>query len=305
MKYIELIINTIDNNREFVLNELYNRDIYVFEEDSIEIIEELAQNEKSWDFVDEDVFSIGKGNLILKCYFSIEEKERAEEIKFAIENKKLGSADINITDDEDWANNWKKYYHPIEIGEKILIKPTWEEYENKDRIVIDIDPGMAFGTGTHETTYMCIEALEEYVKQDNIVFDIGCGSGILGIAAIKLGAEKVIAVDIDQKCIEASLENANMNNVSEKIKVYKGNLLDVVSGNADIIVSNIIAEIIVDMIGDLKRHLTSNGIFISSGIIVEKIDMVKNALIKEGFEIIEIRENNGWSLIVGRVIKNV
>lgn len=300
MKYIELEIITENEKREDVETILYENEIYTFEEESVEIIDELNQQKDTWDFVDESVLEIDETKTKIRCYFSEDEESLAEEIANAVKN--LASVEITTTDDKDWANNWKKYYHPLEIGNHIAIKPTWEEYENKDRIVIDIDPGMAFGTGTHETTYLCLEALEQYVEKDDLIFDIGCGTGILGIAAIKLGAEKVLAVDIDDKCIEATEENAKLNNTLDKMEIYEGNLLDVITSSADIIVSNIIAEIIGTMIPELKKHLKGKKTFIASGIITEKIYIVKDALEKEGFEILEIREKNGWAQITGRVI---
>jgi len=157
---------------------------------------------------------------------------------------------------------------------------------------------MAFGTGTHETTILCIRALEKYVKEDDIVYDIGCGSGILSIAATKLGAKKVIGVDLDSVCVKVSNENININEVDSIVEIKKGNLLDVVEGKADIIVSNIIAEVIVDMIPSLKDYLNYDGIFIASGIILEKVEMVETQLIKQGFKILEINQIEDWASIV-------
>ena len=190
------------------------------------------------------------------------------------------------------------------IADKLLIKPSWEDLgeEFQDRLIVEIDPGMAFGTGTHETTYMCLEALEKYVKDDDVVFDVGCGSGILGIAAAKLGAKEIVAVDLDEKCVETSIENAKLNGVDDTMEVHLGNLLDVVDGTANIIVSNIIAEIITGLVFDLREHLVPNGIFIASGIIEEKIQMVVDELERNEFEILDIKKKNGWSLIIGRSI---
>lgn len=300
MRYIEVEIKTTNDLKENVENVLYDNEIYTFEETNKEVIDELNQHEDDWDFVDDSVLKIEEDKTVIKCYFSENEDETAKSIKEQL--KDIAEVEIKYTDDKDWANNWKKYYHPLEIGNHIAIKPTWEEYENKDRIVIDIDPGMAFGTGTHETTYLCLEALEKYVQKDDVIFDIGCGSGILGIAAVKLDAKKVLAVDIDEKCIEATEENAKMNNTLESMEIYKGNLLDVIDSSADIIVSNIIAEIIAGMIPELKKHLQGKKMFIASGIIVEKIHIVEDALKEEGFEIFEINTKNGWAQIAGRVI---
>lgn len=299
MKYIELNIETKDELREDVLNIFYDNEIFIFEEEGKEIIDELDKTEKDWDFVDERILNLEPGMRTFKVYFQEVEKNTVD--KLIDELQGFGEIKINVTDDEDWANNWKKYYEPVEVGKDIVIIPSWLEYNGTHNTKIFIEPGMAFGTGTHETTFMCLEALEEYVKKDDVVFDIGCGSGILGVSAIKLGGKHVVAVDIDPKCTQVSEENAILNEVNDKMEIHTANLLDVVEGKADIIVSNIIAEIITEMVPSLKLHLEDDGIFISSGIIVEKILMVENALIENGFEIIEKREKNGWALVVGKV----
>lgn len=300
LKYIELDIKTKTENKDKLLGILYDFDIYTIEEISKNIIDELNQNERDWDFIDYPILDVSENELILKTY--PENKKIAKEIESLILEKNLGEVNIYEKDDEDWANNWKKYYKPLEVGEKIAIVPNWEKYENKNnRKEIIINPGMAFGTGTHESTYMCLEMLEKYVKKEDKIFDIGCGSGILAIASLKLGASHALAVDIDDKCIEATIENAKLNNVTDKVDVKKGNLLDVVRGDADLIVSNIIAEIIVDEIKNLKNHLHSGGIFISSGIISERKNMVVDALKQNGFDIIDEKSKNNWVAIVGKL----
>lgn len=298
MKYIELVVKSENKLREEILNIFYKNDIFTLEEYSKEILNELNNAKDSWDYVDSEIFKLKDEELIIKAY--PHEEKLAKKIKKELNEKNIYCEFIE-KDDEDWANNWKKYYHPIEVGKRLLIKPSWEEIEDTNRKIIEIDPGMAFGTGSHETTYMCLEALEKYLKKDQKVFDVGCGSGILSIAGVKLGAKKVIAVDLDKKCVEVTLKNAKLNKVEDKIEVYEGNLLDVVEGSADLIVSNIIAEIIAGLVGDLRVHLNEKGIFISSGIIKEKIDLVEKALKENGFEILEIREKNGWALVVGRL----
>lgn len=299
MKYIEMTINTSKDKKDIIEGILFDYGIYTTEEISSDIVEELEQNEKDWDFIDYPLFNSKEGVFALRVY--PENMEDAKSLKDDLSEKNLGQCLIEEKDDEDWANNWKKYYKPLEIGEKIAIVPEWEAYENEKRIVIKINPGMAFGTGTHESTYMCLELLERYVKRDDEIFDIGCGSGILAIAALKLGAKRALAVDIDDKCIDASHENASLNNIEDKMDIKKGNLLDVVKGRADLIVSNIIAEIIVDEIKNLKNHMDKGGIFITSGIIKERRQMVIDALEENGFEIIDELEKNNWVAIVGRL----
>lgn len=302
MKYIEFKIETDTSHKEDVLNILYDNNLFEYMESSKEVIDELGRSKDSWDFVDENVLNIDSDVVELTAF--PEGEEMAKNLINLLQSIDNTKCSYLFKDDEDWANNWKKYYHQVPVGDKLLIKPSWEDLEEefKDRLIVEIDPGMAFGTGTHETTYMCLEALEKYVKDDDVVFDVGCGSGILGIAAAKLGAKEIVAVDLDEKCVETSIENAKLNGVSDKMEVHLGNLLDVVDGTANIIVSNIIAEIITGLVFDLREHLVPNGIFIASGIIEEKIQMVVDELERNEFEILDIKKKNGWSLIIGRSI---
>ncbi|WP_295150257.1 50S ribosomal protein L11 methyltransferase [uncultured Peptoniphilus sp.] len=299
MKYIEMTINTSKDKKDIIEGILFDYGIYTTEEISSDIVDELDQDEKDWDFIDYPLLNSSEDVFALRVY--PENMEDANNLKTELSEKNLGQCLIEEKDDEDWANNWKKYYKPLEIGERLAIVPEWEDYDEKDRVIIKINPGMAFGTGTHESTYMCLELLERYVNKDDDIFDIGCGSGILAIAALKLGAKKALLVDIDEKCIDASHENAGLNDLEDKMEIKKGNLLDVVKGRADLIVSNIIAEIIVDEIKNLKNHMDKGGIFITSGIIKERRQMVIHALEENGFEIIDELEKNNWVAIVGRL----
>lgn len=298
MKYIEMTINTSKDKKDLIEGILFDYGIYTTEEVSSHLVDELDQDEKDWDFIDYPLLNSEKDIFAIKVY--PENLADAKKLKAELEEKSLGQASIEEKDDEDWANNWKKYYKPLEIGESLAIVPEWEEYES-NRKIIKINPGMAFGTGTHESTYMCLELLEKYVNEGDEIFDIGCGSGILAIAALKLGAKRALATDIDDKCIDASHENAKLNEVEDKMEINKGNLLDVVKGRADLIVSNIIAEIIVDEIKNLKNHMDPGGIFITSGIIKERRQMVMDALMENGFEIIDEIEKNNWLAIVGKL----
>ena len=203
--------------------------------------------------------------------------------------------------EEDWANTWKQYYKPSKVGEKIVVKPIWEDYEAKDgELVVDLDPGMAFGTGTHETTRMCIQALERYVKEESTVFDVGCGSGILAIAAAKLGAKLAVGVDLDPVAVESSIENVGYNNL-KNIEILHGNLVEVIDGKADIVVANILAEIICILTDDVKRVLKGGGVFITSGIIHDRVDMVCEKLEATGFEVIEKNRDGEWNCIVAKL----
>lgn len=268
------------------------------------------QGPLTWDFADINVLEHKGKVAVVKAYFAEEDNiedvlqyvnERLTELKEM--GLDLGEAKVEHEKmyEEDWANTWKQYYKPSKVGEKIVIKPIWEEYEAKDgELVVDLDPGMAFGTGTHETTRMCIQALERYVKEESTVFDVGCGSGILAIAAAKLGAKLAVGVDLDPVAVESSIENVGYNNL-KNIEILHGNLVEVIDGKADIVVANILAEIICILTDDVKRVLKDGGVFITSGIIHDRVDMVCEKLEDTGFEVIEKNRDGEWNCIVAKL----
>ncbi|WP_416197745.1 MAG: 50S ribosomal protein L11 methyltransferase [Sporanaerobacter sp.] len=314
MKWIEVQIKTTTEAEEAVANILYELGVGGLAIEDPNDILAFAKNEDDWDYIDPSLLKQDFEGVIIKGYFPESEDliDKIELIKQNVEkipqynlDKGLGEVTTTEVYEKDWAESWKKYYKPKKIGEKIVVKPTWEEYEEKSgEIIVELDPGMAFGTGTHETTTMCIRALEKYTKPNSTIFDIGCGSGILSIAAAKLGGKRVVGVDLDELPVKVSKENVKLNKVSDVVEIRRGNLLDVVDEKADIIVSNIIAEIIVDLTSDITPYLKGDSIFISSGIIIEKIDMVVDALSKEGFKVLEISKMNGWACIVSKLEKD-
>lgn len=267
------------------------------------------QGPLTWDFADINVLEHKGEYAVVKGYFSDEDnieevvtyvKEKVKEIKDMGFDVGRGEVLVEKTHEEDWANNWKKYYKPSKVGEKIVVKPIWEDYEKKyDELVVELDPGMAFGTGDHETTRMCIQALEKYVEKDSTVFDVGTGSGILAIAAAKLGAKKAVGVDLDPVAVESAKENVSYNNL-DNIEVLYGNLVEVIEGKADIVVANIIAEIICILIDDVKRVLKQGGMFITSGIIHERVKMVTDKLEESGFEVIKVNKDGEWNCIIAK-----
>jgi len=270
------------------------------------------KNELDWDYVEEEVFNkSNQDGVLIKTYIPEERNvlELVETIKAKISllpsyGLDIGEGTVSLSDvnESDWANEWKKYYKPTKIGQKIVVKPTWEDYDKQEGdLIIELDPGMAFGTGTHETTSMCIRELEKYVDKSKRVFDIGCGSGILAIAAAKLGGKEVVAGDLDEVAVKVSKENCELNNVSDKVVVKHGSLFEVVEGKADVIVANIIADIIKILANDVSKFLSEDGVFISSGIIHAKIDEVVESLEKNGFEIVEIVKLGEWSAIVSKL----
>lgn len=311
MKWIEVQIKTTTESEEIVSNIMYDIGVTGLAiEDPNDIIA-FQQSDENWDFIKPELLEQDYEGVIIKAYFPEDEnlmnkielvRENIERVPYRNTGKHLGEVIISEVNDTEWAEEWKKYYKPVKIGEKIVIKPTWEEHITKDgEIVVELDPGMAFGTGTHETTMLCIEALEKHLSVDDLVYDVGCGSGILSIVSAKLGANKVIGIDLDELAIKVSKENIKLNNVDHIVDIVHGDLLDKVTRTANIIVSNIIAEVIVEMIDDLKLYINNNGIFIASGIIVEKLDMVKEALIYNGFDILEEKAMKDWVCLVAKL----
>lgn len=235
--------------------------------------------------------------------------DKVLEIKQAIDSLQdygidLGANQITQNDlyEKDWETAWKKYYKPVKITNKITIVPTWESYEatSANELIIELDPGMAFGTGTHPTTILSIQALENYVKNDDLVIDVGCGSGVLSIASSLLGADHVYAYDLDEIAIKSTLSNVALNDLTGQISAKQNDLLNQIEVNADIIVSNILAEIIVKFVQDAWNNLKENGLFITSGIIDKKKQLVIDELQKTGFTIIEINEQEEWICIVAQ-----
>ena len=270
------------------------------------------KNELDWDYVEEEVFNkSGQDGVLIKTYIPEERNvlEFVETVKARISQLPSfgldtgeGSVTLSNVKESDWANEWKKYYKPTKIGKKIVVKPSWEEYKQEEGdLIIELDPGMAFGTGTHETTSMCIRELENYVDDTKTVFDIGCGSGILAIAAAKLGAKEVVAGDLDEVAVKVSKENCEINHVSDKVTVKHGSLFEVVDSKADVIVANIIADIIKILAKDVSKFLNEDGVFISSGIILAKIDEVCESLTENGFEIVKVERLGEWSAIVSKL----
>ena len=231
------------------------------------------------------------------------------EMKQLDDENEFGRLEIHIDNmkEEDWANNWKKYFHPLEVGEKILIKPEWEELkDNTDRIVFNINPGMSFGTGGHYTTQLCIETLEKYIKPGVKVLDLGCGSGILSIISLLLGADSAFAIDIDPNAVDIAYQNAGMNDVDiSKYTVKAGDIItntelqnEIAQNEYDVVVANIVADVIIALAPKAREYMKKGGVFITSGIIEDRVDDVKAALEKCGFEIDSIKQRKDWVSIV-------
>ena len=308
--WIEVRVSTKSEALEAVEGIFYMLDCKGVAVEDPEDVLGREQGPLTWDFADINVLEHKGKCAMVKAYFA--EEDNMDEV-IAYVNEKLdeirklgidvgeGKIECETMHEEDWANNWKKYYKPTKVGEKIVVKPIWEEYEPKaEELVIELDPGMAFGTGEHETTRMCIQALEKYVSKDSIVFDVGCGSGILSIAAALLGAKKAVGVDLDPVAVESANENLKFNKL-DNIEILHGNLLDVIDGKADIVVANIIAEVICILTGDVSKALNKGRYFITSGIIHDRVDMVLNKLEECGFEVVKVNKDGEWNCIIAKL----
>lgn len=246
-------------------------------------------------------------SVAVTTYFPDDEEltKRLNEVeeKIAEVEKRIGPCRFGVTKfrklkEEDWANEWKQFFHTTKVGDRLVIKPTWEEYSPsaKEKVIV-IDPGMAFGTGTHNTTNMCMKNLEQLVMPGATVFDIGCGSGILAIAAALLGAGTCKAVDIDLTAVKVAKENVALNGLSDKISVRQGDLLHGTEGKADVIIANIIADVIIMLLPDIPKKLKDNGVFLASGIIDTRVDEVLQEAAKNGMKIVKIDMQGGWAAI--------
>lgn len=264
---------------------------------------------EQWDYVDEHLADGMDNEVCVSGFISEEQSAEAfeyitNEIKLARENNPdfdWGSLSVSkeLVKDENWAENWKKYYKPFKPGKKIVIKPSWENYQKQDGdLILEIDPGAAFGTGSHETTRMCICFLEKYVTPDTTVMDIGCGTGILAMCASLLGAKDVLAVDIDEDAVRVTNENIKRGNFN--ITARQGNLLNDNFDSADVIVANIIADAVMMLAPKALEHLNENGIYITSGIINERADEVEAKIISCGFTMLERRTEGEWTAFAWR-----
>ncbi len=242
--------------------------------------------------------------VTVSAYYADDEKlekrlaeidEQLELIEERIGKYRFGNTRFRKVNEQDWANEWKQYFHVTNVGKSLVIKPSWEEYAAKEgEHVIEIDPGMAFGTGTHHTTNMMMERLEKVITPEAEVFDVGTGSGILAIAAAMLGAKSVKAVDIDSVAVRVARENVADNGLTEQIEVREGDLLHGTEGKADVIIANIIADIIIMLLKDIPQKLNDDGIFLASGIIEERVPDIEAEAQKQGLVVDAIDHRGGW-----------
>jgi len=323
MNWTEVSIYTTTNGIEIINGALMKLGIddAVIEDSSV--FEDFLHNETlNWDYYDEELAKMQNCESCIKVYLADNNQGNLllqEIYKFIDslknENKDMDLGRLEITtkvlNDEDWANNWKQYFKPFTVSDKIIIKPSWEELaEPTDgKLILEIDPGMSFGTGQHHTTRLCIEQIVKHIEAGMDVLDMGCGSGILSMASILLGAKKVTGVDIDENAVRIAKENAALNNIYEdRFSVYFGDvtedkgLQDKIGYNQyDMIAVNIIAQIIMGMSFTFPKFLKKGGLVIASGVIKKYVDDVVDNFIALGFEILEINDSEEWVSITARL----
>ena len=286
-------------------------------DDETEFQDFLENNHQYWDYVDEDLEKEMQGKSRVTFYLQADEEGFAKmgEVRIALENlKKTAQAcgtllmTMDSLQDADWENNWKQYYKPMEIGERLLVIPQWEQEDPKvrkalegGRVPLILEPGLTFGTGSHATTRLCLTALEQAVQGGEKVLDLGCGSGILSIAALKLGAASALAVDIDDKCLDVAYENAAMNGIGRDTYTVKvGDILSdealraEIGGGYDVVLANIVADVIIGLGPMVRSLLRENGVFLCSGIIDTRAEEVADKLRQAGLEILDTRSSEGW-----------
>ena len=317
MKYIEVKIKTSKSGIDPVLAALMNIGINdAMIDDPDEILAMIASPGPSEWYDESQIPDVSMIEPAVTVFFADDEEghSRANDVRLAIEElaksavegsfgaeADLGELSVSakVEDDVLWRDKWKEYFKPTKLSNTIVVKPTWREYEpSEGETVIEIDPGMAFGTGTHETTMLCIRMIEKYMSDGYKVLDVGSGSGILSIAAAKLGASDVLGIDIDEDAVRVSNENYELNKVSDRAKAIVGDLTAGVDYKANIVVANLLADIVMRLSKDTKRHLEEKGIFITSGILTEKSEAVENCMIECGFEIVEKAILGEWCSIV-------
>lgn len=323
MDFLEAFVETSETGIEIASGVVYANGVTgIMVEDSRDFDEFMKDPNRQWDYIDDELMKQKQGQKNGITFFVTDNAsgiETLNAIKAGLKRTKeeetefdLGSFEVTINNvkEEDWANNWKKYFKPFPVGDKIIIKPSWEECEAEEgKKILNIDPGHIFGTGSHETTQGCIEFIEKYVKEGDKVADIGCGSGILAIAAILMGADFASAVDIDPNAVEIVKQNADLNSISgDKYEVFAGDILNddnlkkqFGGKKYDAAFANIVADIVIPLSAMVPDFIKDKGMFICSGIIAGRLDDVTETLGKNGFEVLEITRRKDWCAIASRL----
>lgn len=317
MEWTEVNIYTETEGIELLCSRLMDIGIKGFAIRDAEDFNEFLENKNGqWDYIDDDLMGLSQCETCITVYLPSNSqgadmlssiRSMLSEIKASDTDGIYGrlEAELSSIREEDWANNWKQYFKPLKVGEKLVIKPSWESFEDDgSRIILEIDPASSFGTGQHHTTRLCLELLEKSLNNGDKLLDMGCGSGILSIGAILLGAESAVAVDIEENAAATAMENALKNNISpESYRTYYGNILsdeklaDEIDIKYDIITANIVADVLIAMKDYFVRYIKDGGVLIVSGIIEERMDEVITALESVGFMNPEVNVREGWAAV--------
>ena len=311
MKYVELTVHTTTEASEIIADIMWNyTDFGVTICDVADIVAlQKSKDTQYWDYMDDDLTADKGSDALVKCY--VEEPTAAETTRSIMNDvfnaKELSGGAIEFgtledtkrsVDGDDWIDVWKKHFRPIRLG-RIVVVPEWIEYEKQEgEEVVLLDSNMAFGTGEHETTSSCVELMQEYVTPDSVCIDVGCGSGILGISAIKLGAKKAYLTDIDPIAVTSANHNAELNGVAKKTVVAHSNLLDDTDIVGDVMMANITGEILKMLAPSIPKNLKKDGVLILSGIIESRLQMVKEAYEAVGMKIIRETRKDEWFALV-------
>lgn len=312
MNYKQMNIETLSAGQEAVSNLLIAAGVGGFEVvDPKDFQEFLDTVTPHWDYVDEELLKRQSDRTVIKVYAADNEQglemfkdieRRIEELRQTPEAALYGTLEITVSDlpEEDWQSGWKQYYKPIHV-ERLVVVPLWEDYTPAHgETVMKIDPGMAFGTGAHETTRLCLKALTKADLAGKTILDVGCGSGILSIGGVLLGADAAFGCDIDQLAVEVARRNAALNGLESKIGYAAGDLLTVVEGQYPIVVANIVADVILTLLKDLHKVLLPGGLFVASGIIDDRKEELLAAIKAAGLTVIEVEEERGWVAITAK-----
>lgn len=312
MKYTELTVHTTNEASEIVADAMWNyTDFGVTVCDVNDIIALQKTKDGYWDYIDENLRDVSRTDVLVKCYL---EEATAQKIAAAImddiflaRERAAGAIDFGTleeakrqVDGDDWIEVWKKHFRPIHLS-RIVVVPEWIKYEKQpDEEIVLLDSNMAFGTGEHETTSMCVEEMQNYLHAGDTCIDVGCGSGILGISAVKLGAAKAYLTDVDPIAVKSANHNAALNGVADKCVVAHADLLEDASVQGDVMLANITGEILVRLAPSIPKNLKRDGVLILSGIIESRLQMVKDAFSAEGLHVIKQRQKGDWYALVLR-----
>ncbi|HZK35153.1 MAG TPA: 50S ribosomal protein L11 methyltransferase [Bacillota bacterium] len=312
MDWIEISIKTSQEGADIATQVFYEVGVTGLVIEDPGELSKVTSDAAPWDYIDESALGGIDGQVLIKAYIrndaSLGEKlslieEKIKWLKgqdFGIDLGSLAIEMVNVKE-EDWSSSWKKYYKPIRVSDRIVIKPSWESYTQREgEQVLSLDPGMAFGTGSHETTMLCLQAIDKNIRPGSKIIDLGCGTGVLSIASLLLGAKSVTAIDHDSKAVEVAKENASLNRVEDRMSIIHGDLLDKVEGRYDIVVANIIADVIINLTGYITDYMEPDGLFISSGIILDRLLETISAIENAGLEIIQRKEIGEWAMVVAR-----